>query len=86
VRDLLIVDWAPHPDEGDKLLFIFSGEAPADAVLPVPLPAPAELEEARFFEPTDLQHAAPERLARRPLAASAHHHGVYLEHGTRLDE
>src|SRR3954462_11446631 len=22
---LLVVDWAPHPDEGDKLLFIFDG-------------------------------------------------------------
>ena len=22
---LLIVDWAPHPNEGDKLLFIFDG-------------------------------------------------------------
>src|SRR5258707_14543061 len=22
---LLVVDWAPHPDEGDKVLFIFDG-------------------------------------------------------------
>jgi len=25
VGRLLVVDWAPHPDEGDKLLFVFSG-------------------------------------------------------------
>src|SRR6266702_2630058 len=25
VGRLLAIDWAPHPDEGDKLLFIFDG-------------------------------------------------------------
>jgi 8-oxo-dGTP pyrophosphatase MutT (NUDIX family) len=25
VDPLLLVDWAPHPDEGDKLLFVFDG-------------------------------------------------------------
>ena len=22
---VLVVDWAPHPDEGDKILFVFDG-------------------------------------------------------------
>ncbi|MEU0567812.1 NUDIX hydrolase [Nonomuraea sp. NPDC005983] len=25
IGDLLVVDWAPHPKEGDKILFIFDG-------------------------------------------------------------
>jgi hypothetical protein len=25
LRPLLVADWAPHPDEGDKLLFVFDG-------------------------------------------------------------
>lgn len=32
---LLVVDWAPHPNEGDKLLFVFSGgelDADEDAI------------------------------------------------------
>lgn len=25
IGDLLVIDWAPHPDEGDKLLFVYDG-------------------------------------------------------------
>ena len=40
---LLVVDWAPHPAEGDKLLFVFDGGTLTDsetASLPVGMRAP----------------------------------------------
>src|SRR6201989_3012499 len=33
---LLLVDWAPHPSEGDKLLFVFDGGTLADVNEAVP--------------------------------------------------
>src|SRR4051794_32630051 len=31
LEQLLVVDWAPSPDEGDKLLFVFDGGIMSDA-------------------------------------------------------
>ena len=80
----LVVDWAPHPAEGDKILFLFEGgtmNAPTAASIQL---APDELSEYRFIDRDDIADLLIERLARRVTAAvSAHDRGttVYLEHG-----
>jgi ADP-ribose pyrophosphatase YjhB (NUDIX family) len=62
---LLVVDWAPHPAEGDKLLFVFDGslmteEEPAGLHLDG-----VEIVEARFHGAEELPQLMPARLARR---------------------
>lgn len=81
VGELMVIDWAPHPDEGDKLLFIFDGGLQSAADLPQPLPAPAELSSAEFHPPADLPGLVPPRLAGRLLAALLPPRAVYLENG-----
>jgi len=81
VGELMVIDWAPHPDEGDKLLFIFDGGLRSAADLPAPLPAPAELSSAKFHAAADLPGLVPQRLAGRLLAALPPTRAVYLENG-----
>jgi 8-oxo-dGTP diphosphatase len=80
---LLVVDWAPHPAEGDKMLFIFDGGIRADDA-PLPTPDGNEIAEARYWPPEAFESLAPSRLARRlHLAVTATVTGtpVYAEHG-----
>jgi 8-oxo-dGTP diphosphatase len=77
---LLVVDWAPHPSEGDKVLFVFdggqldAGNGPFGA-------APDEIAEVRFWSGDDLAAALPRRLRER-IASALHVNGdAYLEHG-----
>lgn len=81
----LVVDWAPHPAEGDKILFLFDGGTlDADAAARIRL-APDELSEYRFLDRADVAGLLIDRLARRVTAAvTAHDHGttIYLERGT----
>lgn len=80
IGPLLVVDWAPHPDEGDKVLFIFSG-GKLDAEADLSPASPDEIAEARFWTLTDLADALPPRLLRR-VASAAHARGdAYLENG-----
>jgi ADP-ribose pyrophosphatase YjhB (NUDIX family) len=85
VGPLLVVDWAPSPGEGDKVLFIFEGgviEAGSQLQLPV-----AELSEVRYFNPEELPSALNDRLVRRVTAAmvaNTAHQTNYLEHGVPL--
>lgn len=77
---LLVVDWAPHPREGDKLLFIFDGGVLND--LPVSSAAPAEIEEVRFWTDGQLPELLPDRLLTRVMSAlHVDVHDAYLEHG-----
>jgi 8-oxo-dGTP diphosphatase len=81
---LLVIDWAPHPAEGDKLLFVFDGGVmtPAEAST-LNLDA-REIAEARFQSPDDFDHLTPLRLARRlRLAVAAANTGqtTYAENG-----
>ena len=84
VGRLLVVDWAPSPNEGDKVLFIFEGgvidtESHTQLHLPV-----AELSEVRYFDQRQLSSALNERLTRRVTAAVDAKTGQktrYLEHG-----
>jgi 8-oxo-dGTP pyrophosphatase MutT (NUDIX family) len=84
VGRLLVADWAPHPDEGDKLLFIFDGGTlTANQLDGIRLQAD-ELASYAFRDPAEAATVLIPRLARRVAAAvDAHHAGctTYLECG-----
>ncbi|MFC5666354.1 NUDIX domain-containing protein [Kitasatospora misakiensis] len=81
---LLVADWAPHPAEGDKLLFVFDG-----GVLPVGeldriTVDHVEIGEYAFRTTDQLDALLFPRLSRRVRAAyvaKARSETVYLEHG-----
>lgn len=85
LRRLLVVDWAPSEDEGDKILFVFDGGT-IDGTTEEQLRLPHdELMSFAFKPPESFDDLMPERLARRIRAAvTAREHGdvEYLEHGT----
>ncbi len=84
IGPLLVIDWAPAQDEGDKILFVFAGDPlDADQLAAIRLCA----EELRSYDFRDLASADAiliPRLARRlAVALDAHHTGQtrYIEHG-----
>lgn len=84
VGPLLVVDWAPHPNEGDKLLFIFDGGTLTVAQLEGIRLQADELASYAFRDPTEAVTLLIPRLGRRVAAAiDAHHAGrtTYLEYG-----
>jgi 8-oxo-dGTP diphosphatase len=79
VGRLLVVDWAPHPNEGDKLLFIFDGGRLGDRTAK---PSDDEIEEIRYWAEDELASALPPRLLPRVMnALQANGADSYLEHG-----
>jgi 8-oxo-dGTP diphosphatase len=84
VGSLLVADWAPHPDEGDKLLFIFDGGTlTAGRLEGIRLQAD-ELASYVFRDPPEAITLLIPRLGRRVATAiDAHHAGrtSYLEFG-----
>lgn len=82
VGHLLVVDWAPHPDEGDKLLFIFDG---GDVDLDAMTRERGEIAQIAFVAPADLPAHLPERLHERVFSALADADDAYLEHGRRTN-
>jgi 8-oxo-dGTP diphosphatase len=84
VGPLLVADWAPHLDEGDKLLLVFDGGAlTAEQVNAIRLQAD-ELASYAFHDPAEAVTLLIPRLGRRVAAAiDAHHAGrtTYLERG-----
>jgi 8-oxo-dGTP diphosphatase len=84
ITDLLVLDWAPHPAEGDKLLVIFRGGLLDQAALARFTLDGTEIAEARFFAVEQLADLMPARLARRVVEAAQHEGGTYLEHGRPL--
>lgn len=81
---LLVVDWAPHPDEGDKLLFIFDGGKLAAEHQSRIRPDPREIAEWKFEVADSLEELMPARLSRRlstAMGARRDGHGEYAEHG-----
>jgi 8-oxo-dGTP diphosphatase len=84
VGTLLVADWAPHPDEGDKLLLIFDGGTlTADQINRIRLQAD-ELASYAFRDPAETVTLLIPRLGRRVAAAiDAHQTGrtTYLECG-----
>jgi 8-oxo-dGTP diphosphatase len=83
---VLVADWAPHPDEGDKILFIFDGGLLApEHVTQIQLEA-AEIADYAFHDPALIDELLIPRLARRVAAAIDIHpisQTIYLEHGSR---
>lgn len=84
IGDLLAIDWAPQPSDGDKILFVFDGGTltPEDYAR-----IQVDGTEVDTYELFDLQRAATvlnERLARR-LSAAVHaqrsNRTLYLEFG-----
>ncbi|MGV9375754.1 NUDIX domain-containing protein [Nonomuraea sp. NPDC003707] len=81
---LLVVDWAPHPQEGDKVLFVFDGGTLESDVIKQIRFADKELSAYEFHRVDESDDLLIERLARRiNAAATARERGetVYLEHG-----
>jgi len=81
---LLVVDWAPHPAEGDKLLFVFDGGTLTPTEVDGLQLGPDEIAEARYWLLDDVQQLAPARLVRRlELALKALMTGqtLYAERG-----
>jgi len=84
VGPLLVADWAPHPDEGDKLLLVFDGGTlTVDQVDGIRLQAD-ELASYAFRDPAEAITLLIPRLSRRIAAALDAHqasHTTYLECG-----
>src|SRR4051794_13470484 len=81
---LLVVDWAPHPAEGDKLLFVFDGGILSPPEAEALSPDGDEIAEARYWEPDHLDDLAPARLVRRlrlALQALSSGQTLYAERG-----
>lgn len=81
---LLIVDWAPSPTEGDKVLYLFDGgELTTGDCEQIKLQAD-ELRGYGFHNADQLPELTIPRLARRVAAAirtRSNRSTVYLEHG-----
>ena len=78
---LLVVDWAPHPAEGDKLLFIFDGGELGGSDAEVVSADREEIGAVRFADSTELEELLPERLHDRVRSALTVGMDTYLEHG-----
>ncbi|MEU3406403.1 NUDIX hydrolase [Streptomyces sp. NPDC006670] len=84
---LLVVDWAPNPGEGDKILYLFDGgRLSPDLRRRITLPAD-ELRGCEFHPVDQVPDLTIPRLARRIAAAvEARTSGLtaYLEHGEHV--
>ncbi|KJY38467.1 NUDIX hydrolase [Streptomyces sp. NRRL S-495] len=81
---LLVADWAPHPTEGDKLLFVFDGGILATDELDNIAVDQVEIGEHAFHSTDKLDELLIPRLARRIRAACVartQSATTYLEHG-----
>jgi ADP-ribose pyrophosphatase YjhB (NUDIX family) len=85
IGDLLSVDWAPHPDEGDKVLFVFDGGRLSERMLASIRFVDGEIAQYTFSSADELDRFTIPRLSRR-LQATLTGRGrggpTYLEHGT----
>jgi ADP-ribose pyrophosphatase YjhB (NUDIX family) len=84
VGALLAVDWAPHPAEGDKLLFVFDGGQLSPQQVAAIRVDGDEIGEFAFRERGELDGLLIARLSRRvhaALDARAAGRAMYLEHG-----
>ena len=76
VDRLLVVDWAPHPAEGDKNLFVFDGGRISPEQYETLTLGADEIEKSAFHDTGSLSDVMPDRLARR----------IALAHSTALDD
>jgi len=84
IGPLLVADWAPAPDQGDKVLFVFDGgELAAEYRDRIELD-PGEIADCAFHDVAAIGPLVVDRLARRIVAAVEARSGnrtAYLEHG-----
>ena len=84
IGQMLVVDWAAHPDEGDKILFVLDGgRLTPEHIAHIEL-NPAEIAEYAFHDPQLIGQLLVPRLARRVVAALATRTAgstTYLERG-----
>lgn len=81
---LLVVDWAPHPDEGDKILFVFDGGRLRDEHVARIRVDVREIVEYGYYDVDVIGRVLIGRVARRVHAAVAARVGggvAYLECG-----
>jgi 8-oxo-dGTP pyrophosphatase MutT (NUDIX family) len=81
---LLVVDWAPHPQWGDRVLFVFDGGVLTEPEIAAIRLQPEELDSYEFLPPAEALHRLIPRLRRRvsaALQARAESRILYLEHG-----
>jgi 8-oxo-dGTP pyrophosphatase MutT (NUDIX family) len=81
---LLVADWAPHPELGDLILFVFDGDVLGPEARARITFADHELSAYAFYPVDELDDVLIERLARRVKAAAVARdlgETVYLEHG-----
>ncbi|MFD3521230.1 NUDIX domain-containing protein [Streptomyces sp. NPDC058653] len=87
IGHLLVADWAPHPTEGDKLLFVFDGGIlPADQRAQIVLDG-VEVDQFAFHQADQIDGLLIPRLARRvhaAIGARARSATAYLENGADL--
>jgi 8-oxo-dGTP diphosphatase len=83
VGRLLVVDWAPHPHEGDKILFIFDGGTCTSEWVRALTLDPIEIGDAALRSLSDASRDLPARLWRRLALAesSSLGEGIYAENG-----
>lgn len=77
---LLVADWAPHPDQGDKLLFIFDGGHLTDEQRAAIRFPDGEITAWEFVDPSRLAEFTTPRLADR-IRAARPGRTRYLENG-----
>jgi 8-oxo-dGTP pyrophosphatase MutT (NUDIX family) len=81
---LLVVDWAPHPTQGDRVLFVFDGGTLTVAEIAAIRLQAEELEAYAFLPPEeafDLLIPRLERRMRAAVLAQEERRTAYLEHG-----
>jgi 8-oxo-dGTP diphosphatase len=84
VGPLLVVDWAPDNDEGDKILYVFDAGSLTDEELKTIVFGDGEIAEARFVDPNELDSMTLPRLIRRlhtAVDAKRDRNTIYAEHG-----
>jgi 8-oxo-dGTP diphosphatase len=81
---LLVVDWAPHPEWGDRVLFVFDGGVLTEPDIAAIRLQPEELDSYEFLPPAEALDRLIPRLRRRvsaALQAKTESRTMYLEHG-----
>lgn len=84
ISQLLVVDWAPLPGVGDKLIFLFSGGRLSQSDVAAITIDEEELDSWRFFEPEEALVLLPRRIRKRVqagLRAKTDGTTIYLENG-----
>lgn len=86
IGELLAIDWAPHPQQGDKILFVFNGgQLNPQQHAQIRLQE-SELSEYRYVNEFEIPDMTIPRLAhriRQALHARTKGEITYLEHGAQ---